>query len=255
MITPEGMLDLAKKHVDDEVASDVSDDAAAAEICIHTIEDGPFCPADVAEDCTATLVEATRSGVTAELPAQRHQARYHVILHVYDLSYVSRIAGVPFFHFGVEVHGREYSFGEAGITSCRPGANPHHVHREACGLGFTRMTASQVLILKKFLKHSWRGYMYSPLGRNCQHFAASFCEALGVVGGRACIPERFCRLPAPTSTVAQASDTLFGMYASMPACSHLGPLSVRAWYSTVPDCGTAGKQVTSNAQAKCLSEV
>lgn len=266
-LSPKEMLEWVRKYADDEIASDASEDVVANRFCVSELGIRPSGAAAVGADtgaadagahtgaapCDADTSHAASEPVAAELGAAAEESaqpeglRHPVILHVYDLSYVSRIAGVPLFHFGVEVHGKEHSFGECGVTSCKPGANTHHIHREACRVGFTTMSRDEVAALRKSLKARWRGYMYSPLMKNCQHFAGSLCEALGVAEGHACIPERFCKLPAPTSTIAQASDALFGIFSSMPVCGHLGPGSARCWCSTGLDSGSDIQEVAVNA--------
>lgn len=206
---------------------------------------------DLAVAKAAGDLAAAKSGATAGQLVQPTGLCYPVTLQVYDLSYLSRLARVPFFHLGVEVHGKEFSFGKSGLICCKPGANKCHVHREACAVGFTMVAKDQVVLLWKSLSPGWRGSTYSPFTNNCQHFAAKFCEALGVAGGAACIPGRYLKLPAPTSPVAQASDRLFGMYSSMPACSQsIGEMPASDWSNSVPDCGsvfTQGAPASGNA--------
>lgn len=197
-----------------EVTTDVVVDSPRAESVVHV---EPFSLGNPVPPVAPK--GAAISGISA-VNEQRLALleRYPVTLHVYDISYMSRMAGVPFFHFGVEVHDKEYAFGERGIGCTRPARNPRHIHREAVCVGFTTMTKEQVSLLRKHLKKDWQGCSYSPLIKNCQSFAAFFCGALGVAKGPDCIPERFCKLPEPTSAVAQASDALFGIYTAMPKC-------------------------------------
>lgn len=155
-------------------------------------------------------------------------SRHHVSLHVYDLSVMSRLIGIPFFHFGVEVHGREYFFGSRGIRCCRPGLNPRHVHREAVLVGFTLLSREVVAALRDQMKREWCGGSYSPLTKDCLSFAEAFCQKLGVAKGSACIPERFSRLPKQQLSLCEASCSLPGMRFLLPCgmrlrCRSSGP--------------------------------
>ena len=85
---------------------------------------------------------------------------------------------------GVEVHGREYSFGfveqGSGVYPCSPEEKPDvqvprdcrvgHDGSDACGRG-PRPVAEMTL--------RWSGASYSLLTRNCVHFCEEICEGLG----------------------------------------------------------------------------
>lgn len=103
-----------------------------------------------------------------------------VTLHVYDLTDITRVWGVPLFHVSIEVFRRERFFGPLGIVSASPGKHCAHMYRECVPLGRTSLTKVDVRILLESLKDEWHPGGYSLLGRNCQTFAVAFAEQLGV---------------------------------------------------------------------------
>merc|ERR1712232_23529 len=89
------------------------------------------------------------------------------------------------FHSGVEVYGREWSFGltecdGSGITWCTPGQHPDHHFRETLAMGCTRLSAREVVQVIKEMELEWTGRSYRLLTRNCHNFSDAFCERLGV---------------------------------------------------------------------------
>lgn len=108
-----------------------------------------------------------------------------VVLNVYDLNeHWLNMNGVlcdalnlgGAFHVGVEVFGREWSFGVSGVI-CTP-ARRHdvHVYRESIPLGYTRYSRQAVTsILKNMGNASWSGDSYDILNRNCCTFARELC--------------------------------------------------------------------------------
>jgi len=111
-----------------------------------------------------------------------------VYLHVYDLHPLTRMAGLPLYHTGVEVHDCECSFGSEGLQWVRPGCVPHE--KEVVPLGPTHLTAKQVIELAAQLSEEWRGCDYHLLNHNCQTFSVEFCRRLGVPKS---VPEEFVR--------------------------------------------------------------
>lgn len=90
------------------------------------------------------------------------------------------------FHTGVEVYGREWSFGmtfderATGVTWNSPGANTDHHFRETLSMGYTKLSSSEVLKLIERMKVEWKGASYQLLTRNCHHFSDVFSQRLGV---------------------------------------------------------------------------
>jgi len=100
--------------------------------------------------------------------------RYPVTLHVYTI-------GGGAYHSGVEVHGREWQFGEgAGIIAICPGAaEGYNGHLDPIPLGYTLMTDAQVNDAICGMIPAWNGEDYNLLHKNCCHFARRFLEELG----------------------------------------------------------------------------
>jgi len=119
--------------------------------------------------------------------------RERVLVRVYHLNktIVTRalnrnLKSYGAFHTGVEVYGREWSFGmtfddwSTGITWNPPGENPDHTFCETLSMGYTTMSPTQVWQLIEEMKTGWRGCTYHLLSRNCHHFSDTFCQRLGV---------------------------------------------------------------------------
>mmetsp|Transcript_104980 Transcript_104980/g.234341 ORF Transcript_104980/g.234341 Transcript_104980/m.234341 type:complete len:332 (+) Transcript_104980:44-1039(+) len=116
-----------------------------------------------------------------------------VTLHVYDIARDSRVqlanelfrpVGSGAFHAGVEVYGREWSFGArqdgSGVFACEPRGNESHRYREALSLGSTALSAAEVVAVTTRLALEWLGRDYDVVTHNCIHFCDAFAEALGV---------------------------------------------------------------------------
>jgi len=115
-----------------------------------------------------------------------------VRLHVYDLNWWTRSAGLSIFHLGVETYGREYSFTSEGIrASGMPGGARVHVHREAIVLGITQLSCMEVRSTALRMRARFTPMNYSVLRHNCQSFAVSFVEKL--LGADGAVPPRFAR--------------------------------------------------------------
>jgi len=114
-------------------------------------------------------------------------------LHIYDVSTNASIpevnkilqaVGTGAFHGGVEVYGKEWSFGYAdqgtGVFCCDPkGCTAHH-YRESVHIGTSSMSTGVVGTLLQSLMEDWQGQQYDLLRRNCVIFCDTFCKALGV---------------------------------------------------------------------------
>lgn len=86
------------------------------------------------------------------------------------------------FHVGVEVYGREWSYGESdsGVYSRKPGSHTAHKYQEAIHMGFTNMSEVEVQTLIMHLQDEWSSKRYDILRHNCCHFSNAFSEQLGV---------------------------------------------------------------------------
>jgi len=96
-----------------------------------------------------------------------------------------RAVGTGAFHTGVEVYGKEWSFGftndgSSGIFSCPPQRCRTHAYREAVPMGETFLSQTEVESLLLAMAMVWRGGHYDVLRRNCTHFCEEFCSKLGV---------------------------------------------------------------------------
>jgi len=115
-----------------------------------------------------------------------------VWLHIYDVfGALERVntfmkpVGSGAFHAGVEVFGKEWSYGYAdqgapGVYWCPPRCNCRHRYRESVSMGTTRLSEGEVLKLVLDLKNQWVGCNYDVLVQNCCHFCDVFCRRLGV---------------------------------------------------------------------------
>mmetsp|Transcript_52013 Transcript_52013/g.96289 ORF Transcript_52013/g.96289 Transcript_52013/m.96289 type:complete len:281 (-) Transcript_52013:27-869(-) len=120
--------------------------------------------------------------------------REQVSLKVYDLgkSFVTRgvlnavTKSYGAFHSGVEVYGREWSFGmtfddwSSGVTWNPPGLNADHSFRESISMGQTALSPESVWKIIQELKRDWLGCTYHILSRNCHHFSDELLRRLGV---------------------------------------------------------------------------
>uniref|UniRef100_A0A6T0WDF2 PPPDE domain-containing protein n=1 Tax=Alexandrium monilatum TaxID=311494 RepID=A0A6T0WDF2_9DINO len=117
-----------------------------------------------------------------------------VTLQIYDaggtevvknVNKLLRAVGTGAFHTGVEVYGKEWSFGftsdgSSGIFSCPPRCCKTHAYRESVHLGETELSQLDVEALLSELSSQWRGGHYDVLRRNCTHFSEELCRCLGV---------------------------------------------------------------------------
>ena len=110
-----------------------------------------------------------------------------VAINVYDLNEYNDYAyafGVGIFHSGLEVHGREYSFGghdyaSSGIFATEPReAPPPAKFRCSEIVGYTDMTAQEVEDRVAELDRFYHGNTYHLLERNCNSFVEELCLEL-----------------------------------------------------------------------------
>eukprot|EP00397_Hematodinium_sp_SG-2012_P021063 GEMP01021737.1.p1 GENE.GEMP01021737.1~~GEMP01021737.1.p1 ORF type:complete len:194 (+),score=32.02 GEMP01021737.1:181-762(+) len=127
-----------------------------------------------------------------------------VYANIYDASRRSTIAnlndvlyssvGMGAFHVGVQVYGKEWSYGrsdeDSGVRFSPPGMHPHHTFREQVYLGPTRYTPDELRSLIIAMQNQWQGPDYDVLVHNCCHFAEALVDELGVSR----IPQWACQL-------------------------------------------------------------
>eukprot|EP00439_Symbiodinium_sp_Y106_P078516 s1339_g17.t1 len=157
-----------------------------------------------------------------------------VLVHVYELVEFVRINQIfasemmPIggaLHAGVEVYGREWSYGGApgrrtGVVCEVPRTNRKHRYRETISLGTTRLSASEVALVIGDLIEKWLGEDYHWLHRNCLAFANEFCRKLGVGN----IPAWIDRLPRGVCAldvgVRNLAETVRGLADGTRAAAH-----------------------------------
>lgn len=116
-----------------------------------------------------------------------------VMVRVYNLTtavmargFNSMLKSFGAFHSGVEVYGREWSFGQTpnvwatGIVEHQPGQNPDHHFRETLVMGYTKLPEEHILDIIDEMRYEWKGCTYDLLSRNCHNFTDAFCVKLGV---------------------------------------------------------------------------
>jgi len=121
-----------------------------------------------------------------------------VTLNVYDVSNNTKIETInntmkPFFdggifHAGIEIHGKEYSFGGtqnkksnvSGIFPCQPKQCVMHHYRESVFLGDCELDNEQVQSILKVLRPKWMARSYNVFRKNCAFFSREFAIELGV---------------------------------------------------------------------------
>eukprot|EP00747_Dinoflagellata_sp_TGD_P208986 gnl/TRDRNA2_/TRDRNA2_82414_c0_seq1.p1 gnl/TRDRNA2_/TRDRNA2_82414_c0~~gnl/TRDRNA2_/TRDRNA2_82414_c0_seq1.p1 ORF type:complete len:270 (+),score=31.36 gnl/TRDRNA2_/TRDRNA2_82414_c0_seq1:71-811(+) len=133
-----------------------------------------------------------------------------VVLHVYHVS-TSRVVeainmlalplGAGAFHVGIEVHGKEWSYGIAeqgsGLCWIAPRTNRKHLFCESVRLGRTSKSSKEVLNILFALAKRWRGIEYDIFRSNCCHFARDFAKQLGVADAYPSWVDRLCGSKKP----------------------------------------------------------
>lgn len=142
------------------------------------------------------IMQSSRCQEAARPPGYRASEGTVVSLHVYDALWMATSdSNMPVVHLGVEVYGNEFSFGETGLKSVRPGLYDAKRHRCRLPLGRTHLGKREVYKLVIDLKKEWPGESYQLLGHNCQTFALQFCETLGL--SRSSIPSKYVYFAKP----------------------------------------------------------
>lgn len=137
------------------------------------------------------LPQRHSSGASTRTHPQREMSVSEVILHVYDLTLMTKRMNIGTFHLAIEVYGQEIFFSVEGILSCKPAGHQKHIHRQTMFLGRTFLKPQEVKSILEQMGQDWKGSTYNIIGRNCQTFAVEFADLLGL--GDDCIPEDFRR--------------------------------------------------------------
>lgn len=129
---------------------------------------------------------------------------YHLDDNWKDANHVSKqlfgLGGA--FHVGIEVAGREWTYGVAGITCAQPRSHQVHVYHESILLGETSLSPKQVQALIARMGRQWLGEDYNMLDKNCCSFADAL--SLSLVGDH--IPQWVTRFPHLASKAAAHLD-------------------------------------------------
>eukprot|EP00668_Euglena_longa_P036348 GGOE01046716.1.p1 GENE.GGOE01046716.1~~GGOE01046716.1.p1 ORF type:complete len:233 (+),score=79.88 GGOE01046716.1:63-761(+) len=108
-----------------------------------------------------------------------------VFLNVYHIAPpgVLDSLGLGLFHSGVELYGKEWSYGGtaepvSGVFWVPPkSATPEF--KESIKLGDISLSGSQVAMLLDSMRPWWMGPDYNLLTKNCNHFSEALAERLG----------------------------------------------------------------------------
>jgi hypothetical protein len=126
-------------------------------------------------------------GSECSRPEKHVKAIAPVTLNVYNLVDNEKLSkfGFGLYHSGIEVYGKEYSFGGGcnadtvtGVFAIPPKTAPAQF-RESIMLGMTQCTPAQVQWFVNNLEQEWTSSSYSLLARNCNHFSEAFASMLG----------------------------------------------------------------------------
>jgi len=142
------------------------------------------------------MLPSTMSSTRPSSPGRNQQdgaTLAKVTLHIYhvtDMTTVQRVnkvlkaVGTGAFHAGVEVYGKEWSFGftdgGTGLFVSDPGECEAHSYIKAMPVGSTDLTKEEVTDLLRELAAEWQGEDYDVLRCNCCHFSEELCRRLGV---------------------------------------------------------------------------
>ena len=118
----------------------------------------------------------------SRVPKGRQRAAEPVTLNVYDLSPANdnglHAIGLGFYHSGLEVHGKEYTFSSSGIFYHSPKQAPGVKHRESIVVGEVRMSSAEVESIVNDMRQDFVGERYNVLACNCNSFANQLCMRL-----------------------------------------------------------------------------
>eukprot|EP00929_Paragymnodinium_shiwhaense_P000397 TRINITY_DN100652_c0_g1_i1.p1 TRINITY_DN100652_c0_g1~~TRINITY_DN100652_c0_g1_i1.p1 ORF type:complete len:231 (+),score=36.95 TRINITY_DN100652_c0_g1_i1:75-767(+) len=117
-----------------------------------------------------------------------------VNLHVYNLGGSEQVArlngvlrdwGTGLYHCGVEIHGREWSYGfspdgDTGMFHCLPRQMCGHSYLDSLPMGEVMLSTEAYWEMITSLAEQWSGSDYDMLRRNCCHFCSAMLDELGL---------------------------------------------------------------------------
>jgi len=153
-----------------------------------------FAPYDNACRHYAEGIDADQYGHLVDATPLKKSSGDLVLLHVYELAafgQMNRLTATERFpiggalHVGIEVYGREWSFGGgvgqgSGVICEVPRSNNKYEYRETVDLGRTALSDGEVALVIGDLLEKWQPIDYHWLHKNCLAFANELCERLGV---------------------------------------------------------------------------
>ena len=120
-------------------------------------------------------------------------AKIPVTLHIYHVSTDSRVGaineyleamGTGAYHAGVEVNGKEWSYGyspdNTGVFSCPPKGCKAHVYKDSLDMGETEKSKAEIESILDEMRGTWLGIDYDLLKKNCCIFSKELVDKLGV---------------------------------------------------------------------------
>ncbi|CAI2381636.1 unnamed protein product [Moneuplotes crassus] len=111
---------------------------------------------------------------------------YKIILNIYDLSPANKYlysVGLGFYHTGVEVNGKEWSFGGnpemtgTGVFDSEPLSLEGEAYRASVELG-TISSMSEFYRALEIVKQDFEANQYNVLTKNCNHFSDAICRKM-----------------------------------------------------------------------------
>eukprot|EP00638_Chattonella_subsalsa_P007062 CAMPEP_0117771384 /NCGR_PEP_ID=MMETSP0947-20121206/24427_1 /TAXON_ID=44440 /ORGANISM="Chattonella subsalsa, Strain CCMP2191" /LENGTH=178 /DNA_ID=CAMNT_0005596723 /DNA_START=6 /DNA_END=542 /DNA_ORIENTATION=+ len=102
-----------------------------------------------------------------------------VKLNVYNLHQANgwlSYVGLGFYHTGVEIAGKEYSFCKEGIYVGRPRHAPGATFKESISMGYHEGSANEVGAIVRMLREEFPPGSYNVVSKNCNNFSDAFCQ-------------------------------------------------------------------------------
>ena len=199
--------------------------------------------------------------MTNRVPNGRQRAAETVSLNIYDLSPMNdsglSTIGLGFYHSGLEVRGREYTFSASGVFHHSPRQAPGVKFSHSVKLGEVRMSSSEVDSIVNALRQDYPGNKYNLLGCNCNSFANELCMKLtgercpGYVNRLARIGHCFsCCLPKDLTGGSPVNDPSFGNSGSLKMPGTINRKSFTGAGQTLSSSSTSTGSSGGDAEAR-----